>query len=76
MKKFNIACILCMLLMIGAIIYNLCALETGIFPVFHKVMLILDGILLGMAIGECWIGNMLVKHGCNFEKFEDKENKK
>ena len=68
MKKFNIACILCMLLMIGGIICNLCALETGIFPVYYKVMLILDSILLGMAIGECWIGNMLVKHGCNFDR--------
>lgn len=73
MKKFNIICILCMLLMIGGIIYNFCALETGIFPIFHKIMLVIDGVLLGMVIGECYLGNYMVKYGCNFDRKDNND---
>jgi uncharacterized membrane protein len=76
MKKFNIACIICILAAITAIVFNLVALSHGIYPVYFKTMLIINGILLGMVLGECWMGNMLIKHQCNFEKFdkEDSDN--
>ena len=68
MKKFNIICALIMVIMIAFIIYNFMALEANINPTYHRIMLVLDGILLGMAIGECWLGNVIVKNKCNFEK--------
>lgn len=68
MKKFNIICVILMLIMTACIIYNFMAIETGTNPIYHRGMLVIDGILLGMAIGECWMGNMIVGHECNFEK--------
>lgn len=72
MKRFNLICIFCMILATIGIICNFISIENGIYPIYHKVMLVLDGILLGMTIGECWMGNMLVSHGCDFSGKEDK----
>ena len=72
MKKFNLICAFCMILAIIGIICNFIAIENGIYPIYHKVMLVLDGILLGMAIGECYLGNVMIKHGCDFSRKEDK----
>jgi hypothetical protein len=74
MKKFNIICAVLMLVMIIGIVYNFLALEFGSSqsPVYHRVMLTLDGILLGMTIGECWMGNAVVTNKCNFDREENK----
>lgn len=68
MKKFNIICIACMIFMVLCIIHNFRAIDTGIYPIYHRVMLVLDSILLGMAFGEFYLGNMIVRHKCNFDK--------
>lgn len=72
MKRFNLICIFCMILATIGIICNFISIENDIYPIYHKVMLVLDGILLGMAIGECYLGNMIVLKQCNFERKEDK----
>lgn len=72
MKKFNLICAFCMILAIIGIVCNFIAIENGIYPIYHKVMLVLDGILLGMSIGECWLGNVIVKNKCNFDIKETK----
>ena len=74
MKKFNIICIICMLVMLIGIVYNFVMIGTGTNPIYYRVMLVLDGILLGMTIGECWLGNMIVFKKCNFDL--KKETKK
>lgn len=68
MKKFNTICILCMLLMLAGIIQNFLALDTGVYPIYYRVMLVINGVLFGMAIGEFYLGNMIVKHKCNFDQ--------
>ena len=70
MKKFNLICAFCMILATIGIICNFIAIENDIYPIYHKVMLVLDGILLGMAIGECWLGNAIMRHECNFSRKE------
>lgn len=70
MKRFNIICAIAMLLAVIGIIYNLFALETGNFQVYHKIMLIIDGVLLGVVIGECITANAVVLKECNFERKE------
>ena len=71
MKRFNIICIIAMLLAVIGIVYNLFALETGNFQVYHKIMLVIDGILLGIVIGECITANAVILKECNFERKED-----
>lgn len=68
MKKFNIICIICMLIMLLGIVHNFLAIGYGDYPTYHRVMLVIDGILFGMTLGECWMGNAIVKAECNFEK--------
>lgn len=72
MKKFNITCIICMLVMLIGIIYNFSMIDSSTNPIYYRVMLVLDGILFGMAIGECWLGNMIVFKKCNFNNKETK----
>lgn len=72
MKKFNLICIACMIFMLIGIIHNFMALDTGVYPIYYRVMLVINGVLFGMALGEFYLGNMIVKHKCNFDKKEDK----
>jgi hypothetical protein len=66
-----------MLLAIVAIIFDFIALFNDVYIIYYRVMLIVHGILLGMAIGECYIGNVMIKHSCNFDrKDDDNENSK
>jgi hypothetical protein len=66
-----------MLLAIVAIIFDFIALFNDVYIIYYRVMLIVHGILLGIGIGECYMGNMFIKHGCRFDrKDDDNENSK
>lgn len=71
MKRFNIICVIAILLAIIGIVYNLFALETGNFQVYHKIMLVIDSILLGIVIGECITANAIALKECNFERKDE-----
>lgn len=74
MKKFNIICIICMIVMLIGIVYNFVMIGTGTNPIYYRVMLVLDGILFGMAIGECYLGNIVVFKKCNFARKEESDD--
>lgn len=73
MKKFNIICALVILVMALAIAFQIYALYVGTYFTYHLVMLIINSVLLGQAIGQCYLANVLIKNRCNFDREEEQK---
>lgn len=68
MKKFNFIGVVLLLFIAATIVSNILEVVAGEYQIFYICLLCWNSIMFGITLGEILLGNILVKHKCDFSQ--------